>query len=76
MDSPGSVTPLRTPVLVELTRGVDVNRATGAAKAFANATGFSLPECEHIALAVSELASNLVRHAGGGAIRIARNAVP
>src|SRR5579862_6439458 len=43
--------------------------AADAARGFAGQAGFSARECDEVALAVTELASNLVRHAGGGQLR-------
>jgi anti-sigma regulatory factor (Ser/Thr protein kinase) len=44
----------------------DIIRAQAAAKRFALELGFDLTAIEEIAIVVSELASNLVRHAQGG----------
>lgn len=55
---------------VEVSRAGDVDRATNAARQFAPGIGFGPLECEQLALATAELASNLVRHAGGGAITL------
>lgn len=48
----------------------DVISAQGAAREVAHEIAFSDVECEQIALAASELASNLVRHANGGTLRV------
>ncbi len=48
----------------------DVIAAQKAAREYATHIGFSPSECEQIALAVTELATNLVRHAGGGTLRM------
>src|SRR5690348_16535430 len=48
----------------------DVARAQTSARQYAAKIGFSVQDSEEIALAVTELASNLVRHAGGGTIRL------
>lgn len=48
----------------------DVIAAQQAARDYAREIGFTDVECEQIALAVSELASNLVRHAHGGTLRL------
>jgi anti-sigma regulatory factor (Ser/Thr protein kinase) len=58
------------PVTVEVTQAPEVLRAQASAKDFARHLGFDEPEQEEIGLVVSELASNLVKHAGGGAIRL------
>jgi anti-sigma regulatory factor (Ser/Thr protein kinase)/serine/threonine protein phosphatase PrpC len=44
--------------------------AADAAKKFAVSLGFSQVEAEEIALAASELASNLIKHAGGGELQL------
>lgn len=49
-------------------RQVDVEQARRAARSLAQQLGFGAGDCEAIALATSELASNLVRYAPGGAI--------
>ncbi|HWB59256.1 MAG TPA: ATP-binding protein [Chthoniobacteraceae bacterium] len=49
----------------------DIQRAAVAARAMAVSLGFAANECEEIALAATELASNLVKHAAGGVIRLA-----
>jgi len=49
---------------------VEIGRASGAGKAFAAELGFTPIECEEISLAVTELASNLIKHAGGGVINL------
>ncbi len=49
----------------------DIIVAQGAARRFAREIAFSEVEAEQIALAVSELATNLVRHAGGGTLSLA-----
>ncbi|HLH54000.1 MAG TPA: ATP-binding protein [Verrucomicrobiae bacterium] len=48
----------------------DVMRASDQARQAARAIGFSSSECEDIALVMSELASNLVKHAGGGVLSL------
>lgn len=48
----------------------DIARASEAARRIALKTGFPRDEADEIALAVMELATNLVRHAHGGAIQI------
>jgi anti-sigma regulatory factor (Ser/Thr protein kinase) len=57
------------PVL-DVRHGGDVITAGRAARDYASDVGFAGVECDQIALAVSELASNLVRHAGGGTLRM------
>lgn len=46
----------------------DAKQAEEAARQFSRATGFPTSECEQIALATTELASNLVKHAKGGTL--------
>ncbi len=48
---------------------VDVYRAVETGKSFAATLGFPSEDCEQIGLVVSELATNLIRHAPGGAVR-------
>lgn len=60
-----------SPTSVEIRDSVGVASARRAARDAALAIGFNENECEQIALAASELASNLVRHAGGGTLRVA-----
>jgi anti-sigma regulatory factor (Ser/Thr protein kinase) len=47
----------------------DVGRANDMGKRVATALGFSAAESEEVALVVTELAKNLLRHATGGTIR-------
>ncbi|MCY3023176.1 MAG: ATP-binding protein [Planctomycetota bacterium] len=46
--------------------------AQETARTFARSVGFGEVECEQIAIAVSELSTNLVKHANGGTITLAR----
>ncbi len=48
----------------------DVALARRAAKELAAVLGFDEKACEEVSLAVSELASNLVKHAGGGTLQL------
>ena len=50
----------------------DVFRAVKAGKDFAVSLGFAEEPCEQIGLVVTELATNLVRHASGGTIKFSR----
>jgi anti-sigma regulatory factor (Ser/Thr protein kinase) len=61
---------LPEPVTVKIMQPVDVKRANASARGFARAAGFAPAECEEIALVVTELGSNLVKHAGGGEIEL------
>lgn len=54
----------------EVHQATDVDRVTTTARRFALDIGFSAPESEQVALATAELASNLVRHAGGGSMKL------
>ncbi len=60
----------RPPRQVDVHHAGDVIAAQVAARQMARDLRFANVECEQIALAASELASNLVRHAGGGILRI------
>jgi anti-sigma regulatory factor (Ser/Thr protein kinase) len=55
---------------IEVRRPAEVKRAGNSAKDFAALLCFTPTECEEISLAVTELASNLIKHAGGGVIKI------
>ncbi len=48
----------------------DTQRAAAAARELAASIGFSALECEEIVVATTELASNLIKHAGGGSINL------
>jgi anti-sigma regulatory factor (Ser/Thr protein kinase) len=50
----------------------DVEKARQAVRAMSREMGFAYTVCEEIALAVSELATNLIKHAIRGDIRLAR----
>jgi serine/threonine-protein kinase RsbT len=50
---------------------VDAERACRSARVLARELGFSAADAERVSLAVSELATNLVRHADGGELRLA-----
>jgi anti-sigma regulatory factor (Ser/Thr protein kinase)/serine/threonine protein phosphatase PrpC len=49
---------------------VDTQRAAACARELAASIGFSAVECEEIVVATTELASNLIKHAGGGSINL------
>jgi len=49
---------------------VDIRIAEDAARRLSASVGFSAGDCEEVALAVTELASNLIRHAGGGTLSL------
>src|ERR1700761_7983706 len=48
----------------------DVPRAAESGKGLAIALGFSEAHADAIALVITELAANLVRHASGGTVRV------
>ncbi len=58
------------PQILQIHHAGDVIAAQGAARSLAREIGFSDAESEQIALAASELATNLVRHANGGTLRM------
>src|ERR1051325_3365430 len=58
------------PIQVQVTQPAGITRAGDAGRKYAAAIGFTEVECEQIALVTTELASNLVKHAGGGAIKL------
>lgn len=55
---------------VEVAYPVDVGRARRAARSLAADLGFAERAAEEIALVASELASNLVKHGGGGTVEL------
>jgi anti-sigma regulatory factor (Ser/Thr protein kinase) len=57
--------------IIQVTHALDVAAAHHAAKGVAASIGFAENECEEIAIAVSELASNQVKYARGGSVMIA-----
>ena len=59
-----------SPVLLEVQGLADVSRSAEAAKALAGALGFPAESAEEIAVVVTELATNLLRHAGRGSITL------
>jgi anti-sigma regulatory factor (Ser/Thr protein kinase)/serine/threonine protein phosphatase PrpC len=58
------------PVIVQVDALADVRRARCAAFDLAAALGFDNSRCEEISLAVTELGTNLLRHASGGTITV------
>jgi len=58
------------PQAIGVEQPVDTRRANESARNFAKKIGFTTTESEQIALVVTELATNLVKHAGGGAIKL------
>ena len=59
------------PVVLRIEHSGDVPRSGPYATAFAASIGFPEKHAEEIGLAVLELATNLVRHAGRGSITLA-----
>lgn len=64
------MTALPKAVEVKVVAAGDIARAGDRVRQLAELIGFTRGEIEEIVLAVSELASNLVRHAGGGLISL------
>jgi anti-sigma regulatory factor (Ser/Thr protein kinase) len=58
------------PVETGVTWPGDVLRAGELGRGFAAALGFPTQHCDEIGLVVTELASNLIRHASGGSIKL------
>lgn len=63
------IDPLR-PVAIPVLGILDTKHASQRAAAIAEAIGFSAHDCHEISLVVTELASNLLKHAKGGVIKI------
>lgn len=61
---------MNSPRVLDIHHAGDVMAAQGAARQLSHELQFSDAECEQIVLAVSELASNLVRHAHGGRMKL------
>jgi anti-sigma regulatory factor (Ser/Thr protein kinase) len=59
-----------SPLTIEVTAPAEIQRASKAARKLSSDLGFSPAECEEIALVVTELASNLIKHGRGGIIRL------
>ena len=60
------------PVSVAIVQLAQVKHAMHLARSYAGSIGFSSTDCDEIALVVSELGSNLVRHAKGGTIKLSQ----
>jgi len=60
------------PLEIKVTWEGDVRRAAEAGKELASAVGFPPLHCEEIGLTLTELATNLIRHAAGGTLRISQ----
>jgi anti-sigma regulatory factor (Ser/Thr protein kinase) len=59
------------PISINVTDSLRVRAVARTAKSFAGEIGFESRDAEEIALVVTELASNLVKHAGHGVLRLA-----
>ena len=70
MAAGAEMTALPEAVEVKVGAAADIARSADRARQLVELIGFTRGECEEIMLAVSELASNLVRHAGGGLISL------
>src|SRR5437588_5392026 len=57
-------------VSLQVSGPAQIKQAIDAARNCARVIGFKAQDCEEIALVVSELASNVVKHASGGTIRL------
>jgi anti-sigma regulatory factor (Ser/Thr protein kinase) len=64
------------PVLTGVYHPADVLRAAESASRFADSLGFSPAECEELALVVTELSTNLLKHASSGTLRLSRIEAP
>ena len=64
------------PVGIRVATLPEIRRAEDSARGFAASIGFAARDCEEIVLVVTELASNLVRHAGGGRLVLTAHALP
>lgn len=65
-------TTLAQPVTLGVAQLAEIKQVSNLARSFAHTLGFGPTECEEIALAVTELAANLVRHASGGTIALSQ----
>jgi serine/threonine-protein kinase RsbT len=73
---PGGPADPPAPCTVRVTRREDVPRARRAARALAAAQGLGAADTESVALAATELATNLVRYARGGSLTLTPVAGP
>jgi anti-sigma regulatory factor (Ser/Thr protein kinase) len=73
---PALPAPPAAPCTVVVARREDVPRARRAARALAAAQGFGAADAESVALAATELATNLVRYARGGSLTLTPVAGP
>jgi len=69
-------TKVMEPVLLGVYTSADVLLAAKSASRFADSLGFSPAECEELALVLTELSTNLLKHAPGGALRLSRIEAP
>jgi serine/threonine-protein kinase RsbT len=66
------MTPLAEPTCQKISNHNDRLAAAAVARNYARALGLSTRESQEVALSVAELASNAIRHAGGGEVRLRR----
>jgi anti-sigma regulatory factor (Ser/Thr protein kinase) len=64
------------PVGIRVATLSEIRRAGEPARSFAASIGFPAQDCDEIVLVVTELASNLVRHGGGGILTLTANVAP
>jgi anti-sigma regulatory factor (Ser/Thr protein kinase)/serine/threonine protein phosphatase PrpC len=64
------------PVLLGVYKPADVLRAADSTSRFADSLGFSPAECEELALVITELATNVLKHATRGSLRLSRIEAP
>jgi anti-sigma regulatory factor (Ser/Thr protein kinase) len=60
---------VQSPQVIDIIHLGNVMPALESARSFAHSLGFKKNECEQIAIVVSELANNLIKHANGGTIK-------
>ena len=60
----------RQPIALRISSAAEAQSAGETARIFAGDTGFEGPQRDEVALAVLELATNLVKHAGGGELKL------
>ena len=58
------------PQTIDVLHSSNVGAARRAARALAESLGFDSAACDEIALAMTELATNLIKHAGGGRLTL------
>jgi anti-sigma regulatory factor (Ser/Thr protein kinase)/serine/threonine protein phosphatase PrpC len=58
------------PVALQVAQLAQVKQVADVARGYAESLGFNSADCDEIALVVTELGSNLIRHAFGGTIKL------